>query len=829
MKKFFFLLLGFSAISGMEVHLKSELISNKKIRIFNICNPLEYAELASGNSTNLNGFWFSFSDLNGIQAKLDSPSQPIEILEMLSPIALTLESFSSNICRISSPCLQLDSDNSIRDLQVSGNVILLNGGSVASDQMKMAFLGQGSRLNIYGSLLGRSLEINGDFLTIENRGSVKIDEIVLWNFSRESHINFLQWGDLCSDYLKQFGGSFANYGKTNLGNYELSYPTAINIHGGQFYSTKMLGKVSFLLLSGASFGRIDEFRGSLKGFKNRSGNFEIKQIFSEDIINLNSNKGARTQVGQSDQSVGTVICRDSLTELKNIPYVSMVDVLNGQTVMSDIMKVDSLKARKQSQIAIFNIGDVESAIAGGTSQMEICRSAVDAMKLNDRSVGKIDHTRVQDLTNNSSLISETSHVDHFVNRSSAAFTGDNLINVAENHSEIFFLGGSSRVDRYQGKDQVSKIEVLKVSETEMSQTEAVNSPVVLQSPGTSVFMNSVSGLGKISARQIYSDGFLKGFELNGNADIFLDYMPDEAELPVHNGDLNLHVTLSHNYINESNKIYGDTVFFIDMNGYDWKNIDADFIAGGMDIRNAGIMGNYNGRLGLQDFLTVKAEQILNISTPKERENGRWVHHDGFDRCPPIHFYMPATYYSMNQETGIFSNGNINLEAHHSVRNKFSTISSLEGQIQAKAGKEIRNTAGVMYASRKSKIEAQNIYNEDLGTAVRYGEFHTGGSSGPFWNRTSWHYDLYVAELVNQSHGAQMVFSDGVEFAGESMHVIGSKILSGKEISMNFREFDFQSVLDNLTEIGGKVYAKGKRFRGIAAQMWYASGEVGSDD
>lgn len=333
--------------------------------------------------------------------------------------------------------------------------------------------------------------------------------------------------------------------------------------------------------------------------------------------------------------------------------------------------------------------------------------------------------------------------------------------------------------------------------------------VIFQSGNAVVAIEKMLGKGVISCPvQKYKSGFMVGYQLRGNADVFLDYLPDDCSIPVCTGQMRLHISMRDDFINDRDRVYKDVIFFMYMGGHDWKNVEADFIAKGLHVEDARILGNYGGRVGLRDFLEGKAEQIINTARPEVRDNGRWVHDTSNGRAH-LHFYMPAEYLSQNKTTGIGSGGDMVLQAG-TITNEFSTIASA-GSMHMQATKEIRNKVGTVAAAEDSVLRAPEVINEDAGVTVRKGEGHARGHSGWGLWRRRWHYDLYVAEVVNKSDGAQMIFGDKIAIDG-SFRNIGST-LAGKRIEIS-GGLEQVSVLEHAAKLStdAKVY-------GIGMQLW----------
>ena len=253
-----------------------------------------------------------------------------------------------------------------------------------------------------------------------------------------------------------------------------------------------------------------------------------------------------------------------------------------------------------------------------------------------------------------------------------------------------------------------------------------------------------------------------------------------------------------------------------MNGYDWKNINADFVTKGLEVRNAGIMENYNGRLSLEEFLSIKADEIINAANPVTA-NGNEIAIPFGNAQQNVHCYV-----QQNRAKGIFvKDKDITFDAKK-VENRFATVATRRGRIVGRAQNEIRNTVGTFYAQKKSKLSANRIVNEDLGVSSRMTVSH--GQSSFFGMLL--HYDLYTAELVKNSGRAEMIFGDGLKLSG-SVHNIGSSIKSGGKIGISDCSFiELRSVLSNCAEIGGtNIDIKTQKMHGIAMQLWSVKGEL----
>lgn len=762
MKKVCWLLVGFVNISwGMNLNFRIDRGSFGMVRVCE-CNAREFEDLGINQSAVFRGFTFGNLD-QGLSLKQNDVADRLRLIKIRSDKPLLIEDIIADGCEAFSPHLILSGRCEIAELTAQKNVSLKNGSNLIAS--KIDFQPSSWDLCCFyiansAELRGGKLQINGDRVTIENFGLIEVNKLEINNFGRESSIDFLQYGSLIANSVEQQGRLFQNRGQTRVREYNLVASTTLEIENGTFFVNLLRGNIHALEFFSPSRSHFQRIEGRVEYVRNRSAIVEAEEVETDSPIDLNTREGGVTRLGQS-HSVGTVIASN----------------------------------------ASFSAGRVHAReiSAHGTSNVEVHSGKIGSVNVNGQSEAGLHNSKLSKVRNEHVLNVENSRIDHLINNARARFQEQNLVDTTENFGHMK-NSGILYAYRYTG-DKGSILETKEASETSGARNPTLKFswPVNLLSRESAVYLKSITGEGEIRApSQFYFGHMLKGFKLRGNVDVYLDYMPKETDIPEHEeGDFKFHINLTECFVSESDKQYGDVIFFIDMNGFDWKNIGADFSARGMKIRNARVFQNRDGFISLQDFLAVRAERILNVATPIENK----------EKTPSLHFHL------MNRETGIATReGGTSFKATDSVINEFSSIGS-RGSVNIEA-ETIQNIAGEIHALKRSKIKGKRIDNISEMPSLRLGEFHQKGKN----NNKIWRYDLYLAELVNRSEGAKMIFGEGVDIEGDEIHVIGSKIV-GNDINIDCNIQDFQSVLENVAEIGGKVYINGSKIRGIAMQLW----------
>ena len=683
-----------------------------------------------------------------------------------SSVPIEMKSVSAQHLAIVSPLVKFIDNNNINVLKYNGHYEFssnceINGQLTVSDIHLIGSLTTTSE----GSICADNFLIEGnDYSCIVNKGNIQSNVLRIHAGSS----NFKQEGSLTVLSLLEMNCNFENIQETKVNEMNLVVPITMSIQSGKLSITKTVnGDIGFLNITGGA-GSIENLNGTIKLLNVNSGSLIISNMTSAKPIKATIQNGADVQINGAGKC-SQFAASDATLSISSSERMSFVSATNSK------IKVRGTESRHI----------IDQLLLTGSAEFDVENASFGNAYIDDSCSGTIVKSKISCLTNNGLTSLEDVRIHDFTNRASVQLKGKSTIERVKNQKEISCSNGEVSIASYVG-DRDSKFETTPTIGFPIVEDSTDVSLIRLNDQGISVDIDSATGEGIISSRhQTYAYGFLKGYALKGNADIFLDYMPENTELPEHEGQLRLQISLNKDFINESEKIYKDTIFFFDMNGYDWKNINASFSADGLSVKNAGVFGNYDGKLALQDFLEAKAKQILNSSSPVTRDNGRWhSHHIWFGGN--IHFYMPATYYTQRTDTGIVAGGNIRLEGEQSVKNEFSTIAA-KGSLEIQSSQEIRNTVATMYSEKDATLTASNIYNEDLGVTVRKGEYHDRGSSG--WGpwRDSWHYDIYVAEFVNKSDGAKMIFGDQVQFNG-MIHNVGSTLVG--------KQFDVTGLLEN---------------------------------
>lgn len=764
MKKVCWMFFGVANVAlGTNLDFRVDQGSFGMIRICE-CNTQKSRELSLNDSVNFQGFTFCNFEQE-LSLKQNDVMNRLGLVKIRSGKPLLVKDIVADSCEFFSPLLILFGQCEITELTAQKNISLKNESSLISS--KINFQPNGWDLCCFyienSAELGRgNLQINGDRVTIKNLGLIEVDKLELNNFGRESSIDFLQYGSLIANSVIQKGRLFQNRGQTRVGEYNLVTSTTLEIEKGTFYVDLLKGNICALMSFGSSRSHFQRMEGHVERLRNRSAIVEAEEVDTDSPIDVNTREGGVTRLGQA-HSVGTVIASNA-------------------SFSAGRVHAREVSAHRASNIAVHN-GEIESVNVNGQSEAELHNSAV------------------KNVRNEHMLNTKNSSISHLLNNNLACFQERNFIDTMENFGHMQ-NSGILYTYRYTG----SKGSILETKERLSEASESVNPPlkyswpINLLSQNSATYLKSITGEGgEIKApNQFYFGHMLKGFKLRGNVDVYLDYMPEETEVSEHEGgDFKLHLNLTESVVNESDKQYGDVIFYIDMNGFDWKNIRSTFNARGLEIQNAGVFENRDGFISLQDFMAVRAERILNTATPVESKG----------KTPSVHFHL------MNRRTGILTGeGGTSFKATDSVINEFSSIGS-RGPVNIEA-ETIQNIVGEIHALKKSSMKGKRIDNISEMPSLRLGEFHQKCKN----NNKIWRYDLYLAELVNRSEGAKMIFGEGVDIKGDEIHVIGSKII-GNDINIDCNIQDFLSVLGNIAEVGGRVYLNGSKIRGIAMRMW----------
>jgi hypothetical protein len=231
----------------------------------------------------------------------------------------------------------------------------------------------------------------------------------------------------------------------------------------------------------------------------------------------------------------------------------------------------------------------------------------------------------------------------------------------------------------------------------------------------------------------------------------------------------------------------------------------------LQVREANSFGNLDGMIHLERFLDLDTGRIFNTSQAVARDNSRWVsthsHGPGWCRAnlgrdwwrTDLAYRCPATYYSINPNTGIIVNGDVILRSDTDISNRFSTIFSTTGSFSATARREFENIVGsiVVLGQNPSSITAETITNSCLPAYLRQGGAQASGRCGWGTGRRTWRLYHHTAEWVTQSHGSMMLLGGDTTFIGHTKNV-GSSILSR---GLFRGDVSSTSVLENIAQHG----------------------------
>lgn len=647
-------------------------------------------------------------------------------------------------------------------------------GVIVVDTLKIPLLSITSKIPLFLTSLHKDkAEINapGLVLTGENRANNLLLSIGSEKFRNEGLLlvgnltinsdtfqTFQQIGEFHVGGIFRTQCGFDNYGNTEVETLEVTNPSnfALSVFNGNFTANHAKGRINYLKVEENGKANIKNPVGAIDLIKVNGGTLDISDANLQEPFQSIIENGSNVNID------GTAKGNQIVTE-------------NSKLTLSNSKGISFLSANGE-EVSVDNIKKIRNFEVNGKGKFSVQNARLRYGKIDKEGSGTFNNAEIKFCTNLGDVRATSSSITNLDNRSSFSIGGESVLTRIENSKNIMFSDGSVCVGTLVGKEK-SKVTVLPTLGAPIVQEEQTYANLLDR--GISVYIDSIMGAGTIkSARQMYRGGFLQGYKLKGNADVFIDYMPENFELPRHKGDLNLRISLRKDYTNVRKRNYGDAIFFIDMNGNDWKNVNTDFFARGFCIENAGIFGNYNGRMTLGEFLQAKAEQIINSADPEEEENGAWHEKRSIFFSHKLHFYTPTKRYSQNKKTGMAAGNYVSLEASKSIENQASTMASF-GNMKMKAGEKIKNTTGTIFSENSANITSPEIINTDMGVTSR--------RSGV------WFYDIYAADIVNKSDEAKMIFRDIVNIKG-NVNNYGST-LCGKEIHIqgDLRE---KSVLKN---------------------------------
>ncbi len=711
---------------------------------------------------------------------------------------------------------------------------IINNGKLKANSGRVCLAAQEINNSLTGKIRGNNaLFIVGDQL--QNNGQMEFNQFSLTIPADKKSVaetgyhlvDFLQNGTFNVSGQASIECLFNISGSTRIGKLEFPYTSNLSISGADVYIGSISGKVSIFKVEDGAEAQI----GSIN-----------------DGAEYVENSGSQLSVGKYRSGGKTFFSTKADGEM------TVDKVKSGSSfIHSDSGKMQFSKVKGKATVSVggtakltIDKGSDLTLNTKGDSKTKITDSHINTAFLRGKS--KIKNSSVNSLDNQGELKTKNTRINKLKNDGKSVFQGNNKINKFYNAKDATFKSGIHRINHYIGEDTNATIKANGGRQIQQNTKPAIelsrncevfnpeNSLVPKQNYLTDgeeihgaikdgdalVTFGDISGASIIEASdQIYDHVPPRGMQTVGDIDIILDRIPLPCEVPLFEGNFRFNIDLLHDFVNEENVDYNGASFRFNMNGHNWINRNAIFQAGGLSVQNASVFGNDNGIIALEKDLRVQANRIFNEATPIAIENGRWVHDTSFWRAH-AHFYMPATYYKQNRNTGILAKGNIIFDAADSIENKFSTIAT-KGGFFARAGNTFSNTVGTIAAKENSLIVAPEIFNKDLGTTVRKGEFHARGRCGWGFGRHTWHYDLYVSEVINKSDGSMMLFCDTGNFVG-TLHDIGSTI-AGRRIEVVGDKPEIRSVLQNQAVIetdDGLTLpepTEANELRAITMQLW----------
>lgn len=711
---------------------------------------------------------------------------------------------------------------------------IINNGKLKANLRKVCLAAQ----EIDNALTGKIWGSNALFIVehqLRNNGKMTFNQFLLSipedkkSVAKRGYhlVDFLQKGTFDVSDRANIECLFDISGPTHIGKLVFPYTPNLNISGTDVYIGSISGEVSIFKMKDGAEAQIDSINDGVKYLENSGGQLLMGKYHSGTKTFFSIKADGEITVGEVESDNSFIHSDSGKMQFSN---------LKGKLVVST-EGTAKLTIDKGSDLTLNTKGD---------SKTKITDSHINTAFLRGKS--KIKNSSVNSLDNQGELKTKNTRINKLKNDGKSVFQENNEINKFYNAKDATFESGTHQVNHYIGEDTNATIKANGGRQIQQNTKPAIelsrncevfnpeNSLAPKQNYLTDgeeihgaikdgdalVTFSDISGASIIEASdQIYDHVPPRGMQTIGDIDIILDRIPLPCEVPLFEGNFRFNIDLLHDFVNEENVDYNGASFRFNMNGHNWINRKAIFQAGGLSVQNASVFGNDNGIIALEKDLRVQANRIFNEATPIAIENGRWVHDTSFWRAH-AHFYMPATYYKQNRNTGILAKGNIIFDAADSIENKFSTIAT-KGGFFARAGNTFSNTVGTIAAKENSLIVAPEIFNKDLGTTVRKGEFHARGRCGWGFGRHTWHYDLYVSEVINKSDGSMMLFCDTGNFVG-TLHDIGSTI-AGRRIKVVGDKPEIRSVLQNQAVIetdDGLTLpepTEANELRAITMQLW----------
>jgi len=575
-----------------------------------------------------------------------------------------------------------------------------------------------------------------------------------------------------------------------------------------------------------------ELGSYIKNIEVIQGNTLIDKIIGS-LSCIDSNNGANFEIGEIDGD--TEFAKSSgnnskliLNKLKSRKKLALSSNSGGSTILKEGDTPESFFYSDNGLLDISNINGNSTAFVNGKANLKVNNAEKFSIVAKDEAKANISQSFIKDayLKNKNSTIFK-SKVDKIYNRGkldafdiqankinnngNMEFRNKTSTNNIVNYGELTFGDGDHQVKNLYLPNTKVRVKGTEIKEIEggrkllLHERDEFIDPSVkalLIDAKAKVSIGNISGGGSIECKNQLYKQIPTYLEITGNTYVQMDRMPDPGEIPIHNGSLLINVDMNKDYINYRNVDYGDTIFNMKMNDkYKWVNNGGVVGAGGLIIENSTEFINKNGVINLEKELYVKTKHFKSEAAPITRENGRrvdvefWGHH--------LSFYCPAQYHSKNNDTGIYVfDGDIYIESDNNIENIFDNIYT-SGNINAYAKGKFVNTVGSIRADGygKSTIKASEIRNECLPAFCRQGEGYASGSSGGFFNRSSWSIYCRVREWITQSHGSTMSFGGDVDLGPTTN--FGSTIKSYGLVRGNVNN---QSLFENTATVDSGGFA-----------------------
>ncbi|OUM67850.1 hypothetical protein PIROE2DRAFT_58531 [Piromyces sp. E2] len=664
-------------------------------------------------------------------------------------------------------------------------VRIKNNGYIYSDSDSISC----SVNDIINEERGRIIAKEGNF-NIEFGGQFNNSGIIVFkkfNIKGRHILNFLQNG-LCEIQEEaSIDCGLRSTGETYI--YHLIFtspsPSDLQINNEQTVIEKITGKVSILKSNEGAIAEIGEIENGAKYIESSGNDSKLKvgKISSSGRMFVTAKLGGSSMIANGEAKEIFMHSDDGKLMLSNLRGKSTAYIGGNAKLKINGAEDLSLVAKEESNSHIIGT-NVKNAIYKNKNNI-LVGSKIDTI----HNHGKIEAADIE--------------TDRLINNKDGKieFWSRTINNKINDDGEVLFRDGVHEVKEYNASNLTIKVrgEDIKLEERDDAIDPRV--AILLKDKNANVIIEKLTGYGLIdSDRQNYRQLVPTSFETKGNADVYLNRLPEPGEILIHNGQFTVNAEMNNDFINYSNIDYGDINLNMKMNNNKWENRRATLIAGGLTVNNASTFENNNGTILLEKGLNVKAGNISNIADPIMRENGRWVD-DYSNWRKRLVYYCPAKYYSENTEKGIaVVDGDINLKSKNDIRNRFTSLYA-SGNFKASTEGKFENTVGTIIAegNGKSEIKAKKgVNNSCLPAYLRKGEAHAKGRCGWGWTRSTWYADSYTAEWITQSHGSTMQFGGDLEIKGHTEN-FGSTIASGGTVS---GDINSRSLFENEAKVEG---------------------------